>query len=119
VGANLTLVLHGNGLDHRWTFWNHPKDEFRADDIVVSPDGTTAHAGTGANEFLAGESDIARVKALIEELKATWNVRQVFLYGHSQGAFFVFLFAGAEPELVDGVVGHAGGVWNGTDAPKK
>ena len=22
-GANLTLVLHGNGLNHRWTFWNH------------------------------------------------------------------------------------------------
>ena len=41
VGASLVLVLHGNGLDHRWTFWNHPKDEFRADDIVVSPDGTT------------------------------------------------------------------------------
>ncbi|MEZ6014574.1 MAG: hypothetical protein R3F49_05630 [Planctomycetota bacterium] len=119
VGANLTLVLHGNGLDHRWTFWNHPQDEFRPDDLVVSPDGTTAHSGTGANEFLAGANDVARVKALILELKATWNVRQVFLYGHSQGAFFVYLFAGAEPDLVDGVVGHAGGVWNGTDAPKK
>ncbi len=119
VGANLTLVLHGNGLDHQWTFWNHPQDEFRTDDIVVSPDGTTAHAGTGANEFLAGESDIERVKALIVELRTVWNVRQVFLYGHSQGAFFVFLFAGAEPALVNGVVGHAGGMWNGTEAPKQ
>lgn len=119
VGANLTLVLHGNGLDHRWTFWNHPAAEFRADDIVVSPDGTTAHSGTGANEFLAGDSDVARVRALIEELKATWKVNQVFLYGHSQGAFFVYWMAGAEPELIDGVVGHAGGVWLGTETPKK
>lgn len=110
VGTNLTLVLHGNGLDHRWTFWNQPEREFRPDDLVVSPDGTMPHAGTGANECPAGASDIARVKALIVELKAVWNVRQVFLYGHSQGAFFVFHSAGAEPELVDGVVGHAGGV---------
>lgn len=118
-GANLTLVLHGNGLDHRWTFWNHPADEFRPEDIVVSPDGTTAHSGTGANEFLGGDKDVARVVALIQELKATWNVRQVFVYGHSQGAFFVYLLAGAEPELIDGVVGHAGGVWNGTETSKK
>lgn len=119
VGANLTLVLHGNGLDHRWTFWNHPADEFRPDDIVVSPDGTTPHTGTGANEFLGEPADVARVRALIVELKAVWNVRQVFLYGHSQGSFFVFYFAGAEPTLVDGVVGHASGVWTWTQASKK
>ena len=119
VGASVTMVLHGNGLDHRWTFWNHPPDSFRTADIVVSPDGTTPHKGTGANEFLQGAGDIARVEALLLELKETWNIQQVFLYGHSQGAFFVYWFAGAKPDLVDGVVAHAGGVWIGTEAGKK
>lgn len=118
-GANLTLVLHGNGLDHRWTFWNHPVGEFRPDDLLVSPDGTTFVKGTNANEFLGESKDAARVHALIEELKATWKVRQVFLYGHSQGSFFAFYYAGAYPDEVDGVCGHSSGVWNWTTLSSK
>ena len=117
-GANLVVVLHGNGLDQRWTFWNHPADEFRVDDIVVSPDGTSPHAGTKANEFLDGEKDIERFAALLEELKTHWNVRQTFLYGHSQGSFFVFHFAGHRPQTIDGVVGHASGKWASSPQPK-
>ena len=116
-GANLTLVLHGNGLDHRWTFWNHPPGEFRAADIVVSPDGTSALPNS--NEFLGNDKDAKRLHALIEELEATWNVRQTFLYGHSQGSFFVFYYAGLYPEEIDGVCGHASGMWNGTQQSKK
>src|SRR5688572_13589712 len=112
VGANLTLVLHGNGLDQRWTFWNHPPGKFRPDDIVVSPDGTTYTQGTNANEFLGERKDADRVHALIAELKKAFTIRQVFLYGHSQGSFFVFYFAGEHPEDVNGVVGHASGVWS-------
>jgi len=111
-GANLTLVLHGNGLDHRWTFLNHPAGEFRPDDIVVSPDGTTFTQGTNANEFLGEAKDAARLHALIGELKECWKTNQLFLYGHSQGSFFVFYYAGQYPAEVDGVVGHSSGVWN-------
>jgi predicted esterase len=112
TGAGLTLVLHGNGLDQRWTFANHPAGKFRPDDIVVSPDGTTYHPGTRANEFLGERKDAERVHALIGELKKAFTVKQVFLYGHSQGSFFVFYYAGEYPEDVSGVVGHASGVWN-------
>ncbi len=118
-GANLTLVLHGNGLDHRWTFWNHPAGEFRADDVVVSPDGTTLVEHMGTNEFLGNAKDAKRLRALIEELKTIWNVRQTFLYGHSQGSFFVFYYAGLYPEDVDGVCGHASGMWGQTQLAKK
>jgi predicted esterase len=116
-GANLTLVLHGNGLDHRWTFWNQPADKFRTDDIVVSPDGTSPFQSS--NEFLGESKDAARLHALLGELKATWNVRQTFLYGHSQGSFFVFYYAGEYPDDVDGVCGHASGAWNWTKLSKK
>jgi len=119
VGANLTLVLHGNGLDQRWTFFNHPAGQFRAADIVVSPEGTTFTKGTNANEFLGTVDDAKRLHELITELKKVWNVKQVFLYGHSQGSFFVFYYAGLFPDEVDGVCGHSSGVWNWTTTGTK
>ncbi len=111
IGANLTAVLHGNGLDYRWTFWNHPPGEFRPDDIVVSLEGTVKLESTGAFEFVAGRESCTAVHAVLEELKALFKVRQTFLYGHSQGSFFVYEFAGEYPKDVDGVVGHAGALW--------
>ena len=111
VGANLVVVLHGNGLDYRWTFWNHPPGEFRPDDVVVSLEGPTFLQSTNAFEFLAGHDECAKVHAALEELKKTFKVKQTFLYGHSQGSFFVFEYAGEFPDDVDGVVGHAGALW--------
>ena len=96
VGANLTLVLHGNGLNHRWTFWNHQAGEFRKDDIVVSPDGTGVSGGNP--EFLGDRQGADRLHALIEELKSVWNVRQVFLYGHSPGLVLRLLLRWRIPE---------------------
>lgn len=111
IGANVTFVLHGNGLNHRWTFWNHKAGEFRADDIVISPDGTSILERTGNPEFLSGKSDVDRLHALIEEVKSIWTIKQTFLYGHSQGSFFVFFYAGEYPDDINGVVGHAGAGW--------
>jgi len=35
---DLLLMLHGTGLDHRWSFWNHPiLQGFRSDDACVRP----------------------------------------------------------------------------------
>ncbi|MBL8841173.1 MAG: hypothetical protein JNL90_06520 [Planctomycetes bacterium] len=110
-GANLTVVLHGNGLDYRWTFWNHPAGEFRPDDIVVSLEGTEKLASTGAFEFVAGRASCTAVHEQLEELKAVFKVNQTFLYGHSQGSFFVYEYAGEYPKDVAGVVGHAGALW--------
>ncbi|MBM4016334.1 MAG: hypothetical protein FJ293_15400 [Planctomycetes bacterium] len=110
-GANLTVVLHGNGLDYRWTFWNHEAGKFRPDDIVVSLEGTQKLPSTGAFEFMAGRDSCAKVHAILEELKGQWKVNQTFLYGHSQGSFFVFEYAGEFPQDVAGVVGHAGALW--------
>ena len=119
AGACLTVVLHGNGLDQRWTFANHPAGKFRPADIVVSPDGTTYMESTKANEFMGETKDAARIHALLAELKKTWKITQTFLYGHSQGSFFVFYYAGAFPEDVDGVCGQSSGAWNWTNMGSK
>jgi len=112
-GANLTFVLHGSNLSRYWGFANHKAGVFRPDDVVVCPDGTTSNGQGGFNSLGKGE-DLERFKALHDELKQTLKVRATFLYGHSQGSFFAFHYAGAYPEEVQGVVGHASGVWTWT-----
>ncbi|MEM6673519.1 MAG: alpha/beta fold hydrolase [Planctomycetota bacterium] len=118
VGANITFILHGSNLSRRWGFANHDAKTFRPDDIVVSPDGTTSN-GNGGFNFLQGRDDLERLHALHDELRETFNVRATYLYGHSQGSFFSFYYAGAYPDDVQGLVGQASGVWIGTEAGKK
>ncbi|MBI1853872.1 MAG: hypothetical protein HYR85_26340 [Planctomycetes bacterium] len=112
-GTNLTLVLHGSNLDRRWTFLNHPPGKFRPDDIVVSPDGTTPN-GKGGFNYLGDLKDVARLHALVEEIRGVFKVREEFVYGHSQGSFFAFLYAGEHPEEVDGICAASSGCWSGT-----
>jgi len=111
-GANLVFILHGTGLDRRWGFANHEGGSFRPDDVVVSPDGPTQ---TPNNRLWANEpDDLQALHDLQEEMKKTFRVRQVFVYGHSQGAFFAFLYAATFPKEVAGALGQAGGVWTNT-----
>jgi len=115
---NLTFILHGSNLDRRWGFANHKAGQFRSDDFVVSPDGTTSN-GSGGFNSLQGKKDLERLHALHQELKEMFNIRATYLYGHSQGSFFSFFYAGAYPDEVQGLVGQASGVWIGTGASKK
>ena len=111
TGANLVFILHGTGLDRRWGFANHPAGEFRPDDVVVSPDGPTPVN----NRLWANEpDDVAALHDLQGEMQKAFNVRRVFVYGHSQGAFFAFLYAASFPKEVAGALGQAGGVWTNT-----
>src|SRR5262245_50644318 len=43
---NLSVILHGTGLDYRWGHWNNKPGIFRPDDIVVSADGTSPDGET-------------------------------------------------------------------------
>lgn len=117
-GANLTFILHGSNMDRRWGFANHKAGEFRPDDIVVSPDGTTTNNNGGFNS-LQRKQDLERFHELHQELREIFQIRATYLYGHSQGSFFSFYYAGAYPEEVQGVVGQASGVWIGTPGGKK
>lgn len=105
---DLLLMFHGTGLNHEWSFANYPiMADFRRRDIVVSPDGVTPGQGTTFN-FVQGPKDGEQVEGLINDFRKRFPVGRVYLYGHSQGAFFSYWFASEHPELVDGIVAHAG-----------
>jgi predicted esterase len=105
----LILMLHGTGLDHGWSFWNHPigSGGFRPDDIVVSPDGLGPGEGD-TFDFLQTKSDDDQIVSLIRLFRKRFPIARVYLYGHGQGASFCYGFVGGHPELVDGIVAHAG-----------
>src|SRR5512138_3066689 len=84
-GANLLFVLHGSNLDRRCGLENHAAESFRADDVVVCPDGTTSN-GKGGFNFLQNEKDLQRLHALHDELRKKFKVNATYVYGHSQGS---------------------------------
>lgn len=108
---NLTVVMHGTGLDYRWGGWNCKPKVFRPDDVVVSVDGPTIASG-GTRLFLGEKKDATAIAEFLGEMREVFAVDRIFLYGHSQGGFFVVYFAGEHPDLVAGVVAHASGAWN-------
>jgi len=103
---HLIVMCHGTGLTYPWAFWNYPihTGQFRKHDFVVAPESEDPKRG-----FLQAKADRDEVAALIKLFRKTWpQIRNVYLYGHSQGGFFCYHFAGEEPELVNGIVAHAG-----------
>jgi pimeloyl-ACP methyl ester carboxylesterase len=108
---NLVFMLHGTGLQWGWAFWNYPiaAGGFRGNDIIVAPEGMTPGQG-GTFNFIQGKADGDQIAGLIAVFKRAFPIARVYIYGHSQGAFFAYWFAGDRPELVDGIVAHAGNV---------
>src|SRR6185295_15699259 len=83
---NLTVILHGTGLDYRWGLWNNKPGVFRPDDIVISVDGT--RPDNQARVFMGEKPDADAFAKFLGEMRTTFSVDRVFLYGHSQGGFF-------------------------------
>lgn len=107
---NATVILHGTGLDYRWGLWNNKPGILRPDDIVLSVDGTSPDGNTRL--FLGEKKDADAFDAFLVEVRASFAIDRIFLYGHSQGGFFTVYFAGEHPDRVAGVVAHASGAWN-------
>ena len=107
---NLTVICHGTGLDYRWGHWNNKPEVFRPDDIVVSVDGPSPGANS-TRLFLGKSQDAKAMHAFLGELRQEFKIDRIFLYGHSQGGFFVVYYAGEYPADVAGVVAHASGHW--------
>jgi hypothetical protein len=100
-------------MNHGWGFWNYGVDagHFRSEDIVVSPEGCTPGQGTSFN-FVQGKKDGDQIQQLIQLFRKAFPIGNVYLYGHSQGAFFTYWFAGEYPESINGIVAHAGNALN-------
>lgn len=120
----MTVILHGTGGDYRWGYWNNFSDHhmklnpLRSNDILISVDGTSP----GANDsrlFLGQKGDVDRFHDFLVEIREQFAVDKIFLYGHSQGSFFVVHFAAEHPEMLGGVVAHASGVWSWSKVGRK
>ncbi|MHC4731442.1 MAG: alpha/beta fold hydrolase, partial [Planctomycetota bacterium] len=110
-GANLTFILHGSNGSRGWGFGNCPVGKtFRPDDIIVSPDGSQANGRGGYNRDPNGK-ELEYLHTLHTDLRKVFNIRQTFLYGHSQGSYFCHYYAAAHPGEVDGIVAMASGIW--------
>ncbi len=110
---DLVVICHGTGLDYRWGHANYPPEVFRPHDIVVSVDGTSP-GPNDARVFLGERKDALLFRDFLLEMARAFPVNRIFLFGHSQGSFFVTYFAGEFPSLAEGVVAHASGAWSWT-----
>ncbi len=115
---SLILMFHGTGGSHGWAFWNYPivAGRFRPNDVVVAPSGMTPGQGKTFN-FVQGKKDGEHIAGLIKQWKKAMPIGRVYLYGHSQGAFFCYWFGGQYPELIDGYVAHAGNLLGNVKHP--
>ena len=114
---NLTVILHGTGGDFHWGYLNNPIELFRPADIVISVDGTSP--AEKSRVFLGEKKDVELFKQFLAELRSCFAVDRIFLYGHSQGSFFVAYYMGLCPETVAGGVAHASGSWTNSLMPKE
>lgn len=116
-GITLTFILHGSNGWKGWGFSMHAPGEFRPDDFVVSPEGTTPNGQGGFNSF-QNKKDLDRFHKLHQELKELVKVNATYIYGLSQGSFFAHFYAGFHGDEVNGIVAHGSGLWIGSGLKK-
>ncbi|HEV8112183.1 MAG TPA: alpha/beta hydrolase [Planctomycetota bacterium] len=108
---NMTVICHGVRLDYRWGYWNFKPGLFRPDDVVISVDGPSPDGEDRL--FSKDKKDFDAFAAFLTEMKRTFSVDRILLYGHGQGGLFALSFAGDHSDLVAGVVAHGTGEKNG------
>lgn len=105
---DVLIALHGHGSD-RWQFIKQPRDECRAARdfsrrfhlLFVSPDYRASTSWMGPK----AEADLLQI---IDQLKARYAVRRVFLCGASMGGAACLTFAALHPKRIDGVASMNG-----------
>ena len=76
---NLSVILHGTGGDFHWGYLNNPIELFRPADIVISVDGTSP--AENSRLFLGEEKNAKLFKEFLAEMRKTFVVDRIFLYG--------------------------------------
>ena len=106
--VDVLIALHGHGSD-RWQFIRQNRDECRAvrdvakqyGMILVSPDYRARTSWMGPK----AEADLVQI---IQDVKARYPVRRVYLTGASMGGASCLTFAALHPHLLDGVASMNG-----------
>jgi pimeloyl-ACP methyl ester carboxylesterase len=100
---NLLLMLWDDVVFQGLAFVAYPSlASVRHDDVVVSP----GQMGIGIGPFADAKHYGGTLARLILELERSLPIGNVYLYGHGRSAFFCHWFAGAYPQLIDGIVAY-------------
>lgn len=121
AGAPLLVVLHGFGANAYTQLAYTGLDELvnEAGALLLAPEGTVNgdgkqfwNANTQCCDFEnTGVDDVGYITGLIDDVSATWNVNQVYLFGHSNGGYMSYRMACDRADRIDGIVSLAGLAW--------
>ena len=100
VPRNMTVILHGTGLDYRWGLWNNKPGIMRPDDVVISVDGPSPD---GQSRLFLGEKKL-------EETNPAVLARLLYAEQHEEvGEAVLAHHSVGEPPIIrerlDGVLG--------------
>lgn len=109
---DLLIVVHPVGKDCRWAPTALDRGAI-GNRIVIAPDGTSAIT-QGVRSFRADDNDMLVFREFVLEMTRSFPGDRIFLYGYEQGGGFALGFAGLFPSLAEGVIVHAGEVWEGS-----
>lgn len=107
----LIVVFHGDGGDGPGMRLGHPLDDTTGDDaIVVYPTGRfNDNPGWDLDTRYSQNPDNQFIANLIESLKASYTIGNVFADGYSNGGFYINKLACRRPDMFRAIVSHAGG----------
>lgn len=109
--ARVLLWLHGSNMNGRAYVESLRSLGYGREEILVGPNGNQR-----AREWVYNfDYDPKPALKTIEDLESRFALGQVFVGGHSQGAYFAFLLVTKFPERFAGACPFAGGLLKGCD----
>lgn len=114
----LLVILHGYSANSflQQGYFKLAGEATHRQMLILAPDGTVDGSG---NQFWnadptccdlggTGVDDVAYLGGLIDAVKAAWPVRDVYLLGHSNGAFMAYRMACERADVITAIAGLAG-----------
>ena len=130
AGAPLLILLHGYTASGtvQDLYWGLTDHALARGFLYVFPDGTVDEGGSrfwnatdGCCDF--GQTmvdDSGYLRGLVDEISSVYNVdsKRIYFTGHSNGSFMSFRMACDHADIVAGIAGLAGAMWqDGSQCP--
>jgi len=130
AGAPLLILLHGYTASGtvQDLYWGLKAHALERGFLYAFPDGTVDAGGNrfwnatnGCCDFgNTGVDDSGYLRGLVDEISGVYNVdsKRIYFSGHSNGSFMSFRMACDHADIVAGIAGLAGAMWqDGSQCP--